>query len=229
MDGAGVNIAPSPPSAWTLVCRAKRPLMAERAAEFTKQDWRHELPILTSRLVALREPAAEDLGAVVNLLAISDASRFGIDEPISEDSVDAFITKARHERAAGISLTYVVVLVATGAIVGIAHVRQLDPVFEAAEWDMTLLPSVRGTGVFFETARLIGSFAFNTLATHRLEARVLVQNGRANGALRKLGAVQEGLLRRAVRRGGDYVDQVLWSVLKDDWTDHGASASSRVH
>jgi len=94
---------------------------------------------------------------------------------------------------------------------------------------MTLLPSVRGTGVFFETARLIGSFAFNVLATHRLEARVLVQNGRANGALRKLGAVQEGLLRRAVRRGGDYVDQVLWSVLKDDWTDHGASASSRVH
>jgi RimJ/RimL family protein N-acetyltransferase len=204
-------------------------LMAERAAEFAKQDWRHELPILTSRLVALREPAAEDLGSMVNLLAISDASRFGIDDAITEDSVDAFITKAHHERCAGVSLTYAVVLVATGALVGVVHVRQLDPLFEAAEWDMTLLPSVRGTGVFLETARLVGSFAFNVLSTHRLEARVLVQNGRANGALRKLGAVQEGLLRRAVRRGGDYVDQVLWSVLKDDWTDHGASASSRVH
>ena len=207
----------------------KRPLMAERAAEFAKQDWRQELPILTSRLVALREPAAEDLGSIVNLLAISDASRFGIDEAITEESVDTFLTKAHDERTAGVSLTYAVVLVATGALVGVVHVRQLDPMFEAAEWDMTLLPSVRGTGVFLETARLIGSFAFSVLGTHRLEARVLVQNGRANGALRKLGAVQEGLLRRAVRRGGDYVDQVLWSVLKDDWTEHGASASSRVH
>jgi RimJ/RimL family protein N-acetyltransferase len=206
-----------------------RLVMAERAAEFAAQDWRQELPILTTRLVALREPAAEDLASIVNLLAISDASRFGIDEPISQDSVDGFITKLRHERAAGVALTYGIVLVSTGILVGLIQVRQLDPVFEAAEWDMTLLPSVRGTGVFLDAARLVGSFMFKSLSTHRLEARVLVQNGRANGALRKLGAVQEGLLRRAVRRGGDYVDQVLWSVLKDDWTDQGASTSSRVH
>src|SRR5262245_60273831 len=227
--GLASSLLPSRASSDMGVPSPKRLLMAERAAEFAKQDWRQELPILASRLVALREPAAEDLGSIVNLLAISDASRFGIEEPITEDSVDAFITKAHHERSAGVSLTYAVILVATGALVGVAHVRQLDPVFEAAEWDMTLLPSVRGTGVFLETARLVGSFAFGVLGTHRLEARVLVQNGRANGALRKLGAVQEGLLRRAVRRGGDYVDQVLWSVLKDDWTDHGASVSSRVH
>jgi len=49
---------------------------------------------------------------------------------------------------------------------------------------------------------LIGSFAFGTIGTHRLEARVLLQNGRASGALRKLGAVQEGVLRHSVRRGG---------------------------
>ena len=47
-----------------------------------------------------------------------------------------------------------------------------------------------------------------------------LQNGRANGALRKLGAVQEGVLRQSVRRGGEYVDQVLWSMLKEDWGDH---------
>lgn len=203
--------------------------MAERTVEFTTQDWRQELPILTSRLVALREPAADDLGSIVSLLAISDAYRFGIDEAITEETVAALIAKVRQERTAGVAFTYAVILVAGGALVGLVQVRQLDPMFEAAEWNMTLLPSVRGTGVFIEAARLVGSFVFKVLSTHRLEARVLVQNGRANGALRKLGAVQEGLLRRAVRRGGDYVDQVLWSVLKDDWTDHGVSTSSRVH
>ena len=65
-------------------------MTAERAAEVAKQDWRQELPILTSRLVALREPAAEDLDSIVNLLAISDASRFAIDEPITEESMKEF-------------------------------------------------------------------------------------------------------------------------------------------
>ena len=57
------------------------------------------------------------------------------------------------------------------------------------------------------------------MGAHRLEARAALQNGRANGALRKLGAVQEGILRRSVRRGEDYVDQVLWSLLKEDWAN----------
>ena len=77
--------------------------------------------------------------------------------------------------------------------------------------------------------RSVGSFAFGTLGTHRLEARVLLQNGRANGALRKLGAVQEGILRRSVRSAGEYCDQVLWSLLKEDWGDHWVSTAPRVH
>jgi len=58
---------------------------------------------------------------------------------------------------------------------------------------------------------------------------VLLRNGRANGALRKLGAVQEGVLRRSMRRRGEYIDQVLWSVLKEDWGEHWVAAGPRVH
>jgi RimJ/RimL family protein N-acetyltransferase len=58
---------------------------------------------------------------------------------------------------------------------------------------------------------------------------VALQNGRANGALRKLGAVQEGVLRQSVRRGGEYVDQVLWSLLKEDWGELWMSTAPRVH
>ena len=112
---------------------------------------------------------------------------------------------------------------------GLVQVRQLDPSFEAGEWECTIAPSWRGSGIFLETARLVGSFAFGTLGTHRLEARVLLHNGRANGALRKLGAVQEGVLRRSVRRAGEYVDQVLWSLLKEDWGEHWVSTAPRVH
>jgi len=184
---------------------------------------------MTSRLVDLREPTADDLGPLVDLLSIADAVRFCINEPVTEEAVRAFIGRAHHERSAGMSFTYVITLAATRAIVGLAQVRQLDPSFEAAAWEMTLAPSARGTGVFLDAARLLGSFAFGSVGTHRLESRVVLQNGRANGALNKLGAVQEGILRRSVRCRGAYHDQVLWSMLEDDWSDHWVTTASRVH
>ena len=203
--------------------------MAERSGGIMVSDWRQDLPVLTSRLVALRAPVPDDVGALVHVLSTADAIRFGVDEPVTEERVQVFVARAQHDRALGKALTYAIELTATRGVVGLVQVRQLDPSFEAAEWEMTLLPSTRGTGVFLEAARLVGSFVFSTLATYRLEARVLLQNGRANGALQKLGAVQEGVLRRSVRRDGEYLDQVLWSVLKDDWGNHWVSTASRVH
>ena len=192
-------------------------------------DWRDELPTLASRAVTLRELVAHDLGALVDLLSIGDASRFGVEEPVSDAATHGFIERAQHDRAAGRSFTYAIVPGTAHALVGVIQVRQLDPAFEVAECEATLAPSARGTGVFLEAARLVGSFAFGSVGAHRLEARVLLQNGRANGALRKLGAVQEGILRRSVRRGAEYFDQVLWSMLREDWSEHAGSRAPRVH
>ena len=198
--------------------------------EQNASSWRRELPVLKGRGVILREPAKADLGSLVDMLSFEDASRFGIDGPVNETVVRQLIERAAHDRQAGTALTYVVAAnSSSGRVIGLVQVRALDPAFETAEWEMTLTPSARGSGKFVETARLVASFVFTSLGTHRLEARVQVQNGRANGALRKIGAVQEGILRRAVRRRGEYVDQVLWSVLKDDWSERPEPTAPRVH
>jgi RimJ/RimL family protein N-acetyltransferase len=192
-------------------------------------SWRRELPTLTARLVALREPTFDDLGALVDLLSVEDASRFGIDETIDEVAVQLFVERATRGRESGAAFTYVVQPGAVQRVAGLVQVRALDPAFETAEWECTLAPSARGSGVFIELARLVCGFAFNAIGAHRLEARVHLQNGRANGALRKLGAVQEGILRRSVRRRGEYVDQVLWSILKDDSGDQWVASLPRIH
>ena len=191
--------------------------------------WRNELPPLTGRVVMLRETGTQDLGPLVDLLSLGDATRFGLDEPVSDVGVQELIERFARERSGGLAFTYVITLATARTIVGLVQVRQLDPSFEAAEWECTIAPSSRGSGIFLEAARLVGSFTFGVIGTHRLEARVLVQNGRANGALRKLGAVQEGVLRRSACRGGEYFDQVLWSLLKEDWGDHWVSIAPRVH
>jgi RimJ/RimL family protein N-acetyltransferase len=195
----------------------------------TTTSWRTELPVLVGRSISLREPDASDLGAVIDLVSLVDASRFGLDEPVADFAVQQLIETAARDRHAGRAFTYVITPNASRTVVGLLQVRQLDPAFEAAEWECTLAPSVRGSGVFLEAVRLAGSLAFGVIGAHRLEARALLQNGRANGALRKLGAVQEGVLRRSARRHGEYVDQVLWAILKEDWGEHWVSTAPRVH
>ena len=191
--------------------------------------WRNEPPTLTGRTITLREPTPHDLDPLVDLLSLGDATRFGIEDTMSDVAVQEAIDRAVRERANGTSVTYVITLAGTRTIGGLLQVRQLDPSFEAAEWECTIAPSSRGCGIFMEAARLVGSFAFGTLGAHRLEARVLLQNGRGNGAMRKLGAVQEGVLRRSLRCGDEYFDQVLWSVLKEDWGENWVSTAPRVH
>lgn len=203
--------------------------MSRDTAELPAGDWRKELPALAGRLVTLRELTPHDLGPLIALLSLADTSRLGLDESASDADVRAFIDRTIRDRSAGLSFTYAVVRNGTRSMVGVAQLRPLEPSFETAECEGTLAPSVRGTGVFVEAARLVGSFVFGTVGARRVEVRVLLRNGRANGALRKLGAVQEGILRRSVRRRGEYLDQALWSLLKDDWGDHWMSTAPRVH
>lgn len=192
-------------------------------------NWKAELPVLTARLVTLREPTPQDLGALVDLLSGADATRFGSDDSVTEVAVQQLIERAARERATGHSFTYAITTGTARGPVGLIQVRRLDPAFEVGEWECTVAPAARGTGVFVEAVRLAGSFAFDTVGARRLETRVLLQNGRGNTALRKLGAVQEGILRRSIRRNGEYVDQVLWSLLKEDWGEHWISTGPRVH
>src|SRR6188472_2139949 len=119
--------------------------------ETGKASWRRELPTLATRLVVLREPTAADLGALVDLLSIEDASRFGLEAAIDEPAVQLFVDRATRDREAGAAFTYVIVS-ASGTVAGLVQVRALDPMFETADWECTLAPSVRGSGVFIETA-----------------------------------------------------------------------------
>lgn len=195
--------------------------------DIDRTAWRKALPVLKGPTVTLREPTHDDVGPLLDLLSTTDACRFGLDD-VCDISIVGLIDKACDDRVNGSSFMYVA-LTRSRHVAGLVRVRALDPVFESAEWEATLRPSLRGTGLFLEAARLVGSFAFGTLGAHRIESRVLLQNGRANGALRKLGAVQEGVLRRSLHHDGHYFDQVLWSVLREDWTHQWVSTAPRVH
>jgi RimJ/RimL family protein N-acetyltransferase len=189
-------------------------------------DWRRELPTLRSERFLLREPDVVDVPAIMALLSSPGSIHFGIDTPGNQASVRTFAEELRRARESGTGFGYALV---AHTVVGLFRVRPLGPAFEAADWECTLLPEARGTGMFVDAARLVLTFAFDVVGVHRLEARVPAYNGRALGALRKLGAVQEGLLRKSLRLDGTCVDQTLWSILRDDLTRTAPTPLARVH
>ena len=180
-------------------------------------DWQKGLPVLRGKGVTLRELRVSDATSLLTLLTTEEVTRFISPPPSTIEGFERFIQWARLEREGGRYICFAVVPEGSDTAVGLFQVRQLDPSFGTAEWGFALGSAYWGSGLFVSGAELVIEFAFDVVGVHRLEARAAVKNGRGNGALRKIGAVQEGILRKSFLRGGRYADQSLWAILSDDW------------
>jgi ribosomal-protein-alanine N-acetyltransferase len=198
-------------------------------ADVASSDWRQALPVLSSSRITLRELRLEDAPTLFAMLSTEEASRFISPPPTTVEGFERFIHWAIAERESGNYLCFAVVPEGMSSAIGLFQVRALDPMFGVAEWGFAIGSEFWGTGAFVDAARLVVGFAFDTVGVHRLEARASVANGRGNGALRKIGAVQEGVLRRSFLRHGQYHDQVMWSLLAEDWRAARVERRPSVH
>ena len=183
----------------------------------TASDWRASLPVLEGAKVTLRDLGISDAPSLFAMLTTEEVSRFISPPPTTVEGFERFITWSGAERAAGRCACFAVVPPGMTTAIGLFQVRQLEPGFVTAEWGFALGSNFWGTGIFMDGAHMVVNFAIETLGVQRLEARAAVANGRGNGALRKLGAVQEGVLRRSFFKNGRHLDQMLWSILSEEW------------
>ena len=200
--------------------------------EVVGSDWQNGLPLLRGTHVTLRELRASDAASLCALLTTEEVSRFVSPPPTTVDGFERFISWTLRQRVAGTYACYAVTLRGFDTAIGIIQVRQLEQGFGTAEWGFVIGSAFWGTGVFQESAELVLDFAFDTLGVERLEARAAVLNGRGNGALLKLGAVQECLLRKSFRKNGEVLDQALYSILASDRRAAEAvttARSTRIH
>jgi len=186
------------------------------AREAVSSDWRATLPVLKAKGITLRELRVSDAASLLALLTTEEVTRFISPPPTTLEGFERFIQWAQRERKNGRYICFAVVPDGYDTAVGLFQVRQLDPMFGTAEWGFALGAAFWGSGLFVSGAELVIDFAFNVIGAYRLEARAAVENGRGNGALRKLGAVQEGILRKSFLRNGRYLDQSLWAILPED-------------
>jgi len=179
--------------------------------------WQMGLPTLRGTHVVLRELRISDAASLYSMLSADEVARFISPPPTTIEGYERFIQWTHRQRVAGVYACFAVTLRGSDDAIGIFQLRQTDPEFRTAEWGFAIGSPYWGTGVFQDGARLMLDFAFETVGVYRLEARAAVTNGRGNGALRKIGAVKEAVLRRSFVRNGQPVDQALYAILQDDW------------
>jgi ribosomal-protein-alanine N-acetyltransferase len=211
----------------TAVFVTDRAAATPTAPDYGAPDWRFALPTLADGDVVLREVHDDDAAALATLLTAPAITRFISPPPLTVEGFERFIAGSQRLRLAGKGACFAITRRGYSSAIGIIQVRlltsrdeeprQLGGTVGSAEWGFALGTAFWGTGVFQTAARLAAGFAFEQMGVHRLEARCAVKNGRAGHALRKLGATPEGVLRNALPCRGEYLDQVLYSIVAPEW------------
>ena len=173
--------------------------------------------------VTLRELRLSDAPSLHAVMALKEVARFTWPPPASVKAFERFIEWSYRERAAGTYICFAVVPAGEDKACGVFELRQLQPGFFRAELGFLIAPRYWGTGLFSEAAHLVLDFAFRVVKVHRIEGRAAVQNRRCNAALRKIGALKEGVLRQAFWCEGEYLDQNLWAILATTWVPRRVS------
>jgi len=191
--------------------------------------WQAGLPVLRGLRLTLRELRVTDAPSLLALLTTEEVARFISPPPTTLAEFEGFIEWAQRKRQAGTYACFAIVPQGSDTAVGVFQLRALSADFSTAEWGFALGSPYWGQGLFLEGALHVLRFAFETVGVRRLEARACVENARGNGALRKVGAVREGVLRESFCKDGRSHDQNLWTILRHRWRFTTTAISNAVH
>lgn len=138
------------------------------------------------------------------------------------DRPEAFrpwIATALDEAARGTSLPFATIDAATGRVIGSTRFLAIVPAHLRVEIGATwLTPSAQRTGANREAKSLMLRHAFETWRVRRVEFKTNASNVQSRTALARLGAVEEGILRKhMVTPDGGVRDSVYFSITDDEW------------
>lgn len=148
----------------------------------------------------------------------------------SRDDMRRYVEAALAERARGTAMPYVHVDLASGRVAGSTRFANYAPEHRRVEIGWTwLAPAWQRTALNTEAKRLMFAHAFDVLGVGRVELKADARNERSRAAMRRLGAVEEGTLRRHMTTASGYArDTVYYSVLADEWPAVRAHLDARL-
>ena len=135
------------------------------------------------------------------------------------EDMAAYIQTALNQQAAGSALPFATVHASTGQVIGSTRYMNIDLAHRRVEIGATWIAAPwRRTAVNTEAKYLMLRHAFETLGCIRVELKTDSLNQRSRNAIRRIGATEEGTLRRhMITWSGRLRDSVYFSILDAEW------------
>jgi len=176
-------------------------------------------PSLAGPRILLRPLLASDAAALVAAAADGELWSLPFTVVPSAETVDAYIGHALAGQAAGTVVPFATVLRETGQVIGSTRFWKIDRVHRKLEIGSTwIAASWQKSFVNTEAKYLMLRHAFETLECVRVELKTSALNQKSRTAIQRLGAREEGILRRhMINDRGIYRDTVYYSILEEEW------------
>ncbi|WP_406056855.1 GNAT family N-acetyltransferase [Kribbella sp. NBC_00889] len=172
-------------------------------------------PTLTGALVVLRPLDEGDYEPMAAAMADPEVARLtGSHGEIGEERAREWM-RTRQDQTDRLDLA--IVDKATGAVVGEAVLNDWDPDNRCCNFRILIGPAGQGRGLGTEATRLIVGYGIEEIGLHRISLGVYAFNPRAQRAYEKAGFMVEGRLRDSLLWEGQWVDEIVMSVVAPDW------------
>ncbi|MCX6658070.1 MAG: GNAT family protein [Euryarchaeota archaeon] len=99
--------------------------------------------------------------------------------------------------------------------------KWIQPERYQAEMGYDLNPAYWGKGIMTEALSAIIQYGFDHMGLHRIEVLISHHNRRSQKLIRELGFKREGVLRDHYFIEGRFSDDVIFSLLKEEWEGAG--------
>lgn len=135
------------------------------------------------------------------------------------EEVTAYVQSAIDDRAAGRALPFATVERASGAAIGCTRFMNISMPDKRVEIGSTWVAGPwQRTPVNTEAKLLMLRHAFESLGCLRVELKTDRLNERSRNAIKRIGGVEEGILRQhMITASGRLRDTVYYSVLDSEW------------
>ena len=132
-----------------------------------------------------------------------------------------YVETAVNEAERKVSLPFVTIDRKENKIIGSTRFANIDAHNRKAEIGWTWInPLWQRTNINTEAKLLMLTHAFETWNCLRVELKTDVQNEKSRNAMLRIGAKQEGVLRRhLITESGRFRDSVYFSIIDTEWRD----------
>ena len=137
----------------------------------------------------------------------------------SRDDMRRYLETALAERAAGSAMPFATVVRDGDVVVGSTRFGNIVPEHARVEIGWTwIAPRWQRTAVNTEAKYLMLRHAFQVWNCRRVELKTNVLNARSRAAMLRIGAIEEGTLRKhMINADGSARDSMYFSVIDDEW------------